>query len=95
MACGQPQRQTVMVRMFRGNVCHPNKLASKSMFRPSIPMLYPRHAQRAVPFSYLQELNSFMRDWKKWWQVSVMTILTSLDIIACSWAPKSVPKSLG
>ena len=66
---------------------HPVRLVrptSKSMFRPSIPMLYLRHTELGVPLSQLQKHKSFMHDWKKWWQGSVMTILTSLGIIACS-----------
>ena len=41
--------------------------ASKSMFRPSIPILYPCHTELGVPFSQMQKHNSFMHDWKKWW----------------------------
>ena len=70
----------------RGNVCpvHPPRPASKSMFRPFIPMLYLLHTELEMPFSQLQKHKSFMHDWKKWWRESVMTILTSLGIIACS-----------
>ena len=39
----------------------------KSTFRPSIPMLYPRHTELGVPFPQLQENKAFMYDWKKWW----------------------------
>ena len=41
--------------------------ASKSIFRPSIPMLYHHHTNVGVPFSQLQKHMSFMHDWKKWW----------------------------
>ena len=58
--------------------------ASTSMFRPSIPLLYPCHTDLGVPFSQLQKHKSFIHDWKKWWRGIVMTILTSLGIFACS-----------
>ena len=57
--------------------------ASRSMFQPSIPMLYPCHTELGVPFAQLQKHKSFVYDWKKWWRGSVMTILTSLGTIAC------------
>ena len=41
--------------------------AFKSMFRPSIPMLYPCHTELGVPFSQLERDNSFMHDGKTWW----------------------------
>ena len=62
--------------------------ACKSMLWPSIPMLYPCHAELGVPFSQLQKHNSFVHDWKKWWGGIVMTILTSLILCLLLWALK-------
>ena len=65
--------------------CLPNAdPASKSMFQPSIPTLYPRHTELGAPFSQLQKHKSTMHGWKKWWRGSVMTTLTFLGIIAGS-----------
>ena len=46
---------------------HAPSVRPYSMFRPSIPILYPRHTELGVPFSQLQKHKSFMHDWKKWW----------------------------
>ena len=62
----------------------PARPASKSMFWPSIPMLYPRHTALGMPLAQLQQDKSSMHDWKKWWRRSVMTTFTSLGLIACS-----------
>ena len=61
---------------------YPARPASKSLFRPSIPMLYPQHTGLGVPYS--QKHKSFMHDWKKWWRGSAMTTMTSVAMFACS-----------
>ena len=61
-ATAQKKRpQKVRLNRQRGNVCPPRP-ASKSMLRPSTPLLYPRHTELGVPFSQLQRHKAFMKE---------------------------------